>query len=85
MARALYMPADARCRQLERLIGRNPGITVEELAIVASIAYTSACAYVTRLTREERIDVVLEQPASPRGCRKWLYPKGGTPQMQKAA
>lgn len=85
MPRAYYMPADARCRQLQRLIEKNPGINVEELALVASIAYKSAAAYVTRLVRELRIDVVLDEPASPRGCRKWLYPKGAAPPVKKAA
>lgn len=85
MARAKYMPAEARCRQLERLIGLTPGITVEELATIAGIAYQSACAYVVRLARELRIDVVLEEPAWPRGCRKWLYPKGASPTVEKKA
>jgi hypothetical protein len=73
--RATYMPAEARCRQLARLIERNPGMTVEELAVVAGIAYPSARAYVRRLEREQRIDVVLDEPASSRGCRKWLFAK----------
>lgn len=86
MARAIYMPADARCRQLQRIVAKNPGITVEELALVASLHYASASAYVARLQREQRIDVVLDEPASPRGCRKWLYPKGGSPaEVKKAA
>ncbi len=81
----VYISADARCRQLERLVRQSPGVTVEQLALGASISYFSTAAYVRRLEREGRIEVVLDEPRQSRGCMKWLFPPGGSPAEQKAA
>lgn len=83
MARAKYMPAEARCRQMVRLIEKYPGCTLEQLATMVRIGYRATAAYVARLTREERIDVIVEEPATPNGCRKWLYPKGAAPAQKR--
>lgn len=76
MARALYLPADARCRQLERIVRKQPGITMEDLAAAASISYRAAVAYTVRLGREARLVVRFAEPATPRGSTKFLFPPG---------
>ena len=73
MAR-VYLPADARCRQLERLVRRNPGITLELLGSVANLSYRATAAYVARLQREARLVVRFEEPVTPRGSTKSLFP-----------
>jgi hypothetical protein len=73
--RRIYMPADARTRQLERMIRRQAGMTLNELAHVAKLSYRAAAAYASRLEREGAIEIVIEEPGTMRGCRKRLYPK----------
>lgn len=72
------MPADARIRQLERMIRRQAGITLNDLALAAGLSYPAAAAYVRRLEREGAIRVEHEEPGTLRGCRKMLFPKGAT-------
>lgn len=74
--RTIYMPKEARLRQLERLIRQRPGITLRELAELAVFGYTSSATYVRRLVKDGRIEVVLEEPATP-GCTRRLYAKEG--------
>ena len=79
-----YLPADARCRQLVRLIERTPGQTTGELARQADLGYQSAKAYLRRLVRENRIEASLEDPAMPRSQRRF-YPVGWMASQRRAA
>lgn len=79
-----YLSADARCKQLERLIGRNPGATAGMLCQLAGLAYVSAKAYLRRLVRESRVEVELEDPALPRSQRRY-FPVGWMESQRKAA
>lgn len=81
----IHMPAEARCRQLERFIRQNPGSTTPQLAQLASISQTAAYGYLQRLQREKRIDSVMDTPETPRGAVKHFYPKGEAPQKKEAA
>lgn len=69
-----YMAADARCRQLERLVRKYPGKTVDQLAEFASIGRRAARAYLLRLRREKSVVAVIEEPATPRGALQRFYP-----------
>ena len=80
-----YLPADARCKQLERLVRECPGERVGELAVRAGIAYDSAKAYLRRLVREGRVRAEREAPALPRGSTQRLYPAELPAAARKAA
>lgn len=79
-----YLSADARCRQLERLVHQNPGLDAGQLAGLAGLAHLSTKAYMRRLVREKRVRVERAEPASPRGCLQWFYPLDPQP-LKKAA
>jgi hypothetical protein len=83
MART-YLSADARCKQLQRLVERNPGQTTGVLAQLADLAYESAKAYLRRLVREQRVEASLEDPSMPRSQRRF-YPLGWMESQRKAA
>ncbi len=79
-----YLPADARCKQLVRLVARHPGSTTGDLAHLADLGYDSAKAYLRRLVREQRIECELEDPAVTRSMRRF-YPLGWMESQRKAA
>ena len=70
----VYLPADARCRQIERIVRARPGVTGSELALELNMAPRSMRAYLRRLVREERVVVQVEAPSTPRGCLQRFYP-----------
>ena len=55
------------------------------VALIAGLRYSSAAAYVTRLAREQRIAVVADAPATPRGCTKRLYPPPADSSVERKA
>ncbi len=79
-----YLPADARCKQLERLVRDNPGLDVGALAAKAGIAFHSAHAYLRRLRREGRVVSTREDPEMSRGSTLRFYPPAVTAQRKVA-
>ena len=84
-----YLSAASRCRQLERLI-RNHGdltgghTTVADLVRLSSLSYASVCAYVQRLQREQRIEVVIVDAAMGGKALQHLYALGRAPRRKAA-
>lgn len=81
----VHMSAEARCRQLERLVRQHPGSTVVQLADLSAMGHKAARAYLQRLRREKRVEALVEEPATPRGALRHFYPFGELPQQKAAA
>lgn len=81
----VHLSAEARCKQIERLVADEPGATISRIVERTGMAYTSVCAYTTRLVREHRIEAVSATPAKP-GCRarQLFYPPGHASARQAA-
>lgn len=84
-----YLSAASRCRQLERLVRTHCELTsgpttVSDLVRLSGLSYQSVCAYVTRLARERRVEVVLVDPVMGAKSLQHLYAPGRVP-LRKVA
>lgn len=78
MARG-YLSGAVRCKQLERLVHAQPGVTIEELVSLSGMSYPSVCVYMVRLRRERRVEAQIEDSSlAPKGLQRF-FPPGAAP------